>query len=128
MRVVIQISTVLNTKSDPGDTRNRHPSGGWRWHSDHADRFALALWQLIPILIKHSGSEEIKGIQMVRCRLGSYLVLALEFMIVSDLVHSVLSHKLEDLYFLGVLVILRTMISYFLNKEIQEISESGGHA
>lgn len=90
--------------------------------------FALALWQLIPILVTQSGSEEIKGIQMVRCRLGSYLVLALEFMIVSDLVHSVLTHKIEDLYFLGVLVILRTMIGYFLNKEIQEISESGGHA
>ena len=89
--------------------------------------FALALGQLLPVLVRRSSSDEIIGIQMVRCRLGSYLVLALEFMIVSDLVHSVLTHELEDLYFLGVLVILRTMIGYFLNKEIQEISARGGH-
>ena len=84
--------------------------------------FVLSLWQLGPILVKASGHDEIHGIQKVRCRLGSFLVLALEFMIVSDLVHTVLSHQIEDLYFLGALVLLRTMIGYFLNKEVQEIA------
>ena len=89
--------------------------------------FVLALWQLVPVLVRRSSEEEIQGIQLVRCRLGSYLVLALEFMIVSDLVHSVLTHELEDLYFLGVLVVLRTMIAFFLNKEIQEIAHGSSH-
>lgn len=81
----------------------------------------LSLWQLLPVLFRHPGSEEILGIQLVRCRLGSYLVLGLEFMIVSDLIHTVLSRKLDDLYFLAALVLLRTTIGYFLNKEVQDI-------
>ncbi len=90
--------------------------------------FLLALWQLIPMLVHSSPKEEILGIQAVRCRLGSFLVLGLEFMIVSDLVQSVLSHSLKDLYLLGALVVLRTMIGFFLNREIRELAEDGGHA
>ena len=85
--------------------------------------FLLALWQFLSGFWSQTVMDEIAVIQKVRCRLGSYLVLSLEFMIVSDLLHSVMTQALEDLYFLAALVLLRTIIGYFLNKEIQELKE-----
>ena len=83
--------------------------------------FVMALFKFAPTIVQ-GPSEAIQEIQMIRCNLGTYLVFALELMIVSDLIQSVLSHKLEDLYFLGALVAIRTLITYFLNKEIQELT------
>jgi uncharacterized membrane protein len=57
----------------------------------------------------------------VRCVLGVKIVFALELMIIADLIDTVVSHSIEDLYVVGGLVVIRTAISFFLNKEIQEI-------
>lgn len=62
-----------------------------------------------------------KGIQSARCVLGSYLLLGIEFMIVSDLLHSSVSHDLKSLGELGALVVIRTVISYFLGKELESV-------
>jgi len=62
-----------------------------------------------------------RNLQMVRGALGVKIVFALELLIISDLVETVVSRSLEDLYLVAGLVVVRTMISYFLNKEIQEI-------
>ena len=70
--------------------------------------------------------EKIETIQKIRCDFGTYLVFALELMIVSDLLRSVTSRNLEDLYFLGAIVVIRTVIAYFLNKDIQELSTAHG--
>ncbi len=84
--------------------------------------FVLAMIRFIPIALK-SGAAGIGEIQKIRCSLGTYLVFALELMIISDLLHSIVSRTLEDLYFLAGIVVLRTLIAYFLNKEIQELRE-----
>ncbi len=59
---------------------------------------------------------------MVRCDLGIKLVFALELLIISDLLHTVVSRTVEDLTFLGALVGIRTLVAFFLNREIQEVS------
>ena len=69
-----------------------------------------------------------KRIRANRMELGGYILAALEFMIVSDILHSVVSRKLEDLYFLGVLVVIRTAISYFLGRELKEIEQEDAAA
>lgn len=84
--------------------------------------FVLAVVKFVPTVWKASGASAISQIQVIRCNLGTYLVFGLELMIVSDLLHSVVSRSLEDLYFLGAIVVLRTIIAFFLNKEIQELS------
>ena len=68
-----------------------------------------------------------KLIRRNRAQLGGYILAALEFMIVSDIIHSVLSRALEDLILLGVLVVIRTAIGFFLGLEIKEleIEEAG---
>ena len=53
--------------------------------------------------------------------LGRYILSALELLIVSDIIHTALSLALADLLFLGILVLIRSMISFFLNREIREI-------
>ncbi len=86
--------------------------------------FVMAVTRFIPTLWQANRSEAILKIQMIRCDFGTYLVFALELMIVSDLLHSVISRELQDLYFLGAIVVIRTVIAYFLNQEIQELSQA----
>ena len=62
-----------------------------------------------------------RDLQIARCELGTKLVFALELMIVSDLLQTIISRSIDDLIFLGGLVVIRTTIAYFLNREIQEV-------
>ena len=57
----------------------------------------------------------------VRLTLGSYILLGIEFMIASDIIHTVISRELGDLIFVAALVAIRTAISYFLGKELEEV-------
>ncbi|KPQ17163.1 MAG: putative membrane protein [Rhodobacteraceae bacterium HLUCCO18] len=58
-----------------------------------------------------------------RVELGRYILSGLELFIVSDIIHTALSLALGDLLFLGLLVAIRSAISYFLDMEISEIKE-----
>ena len=53
-----------------------------------------------------------------RIALGRYIMAALELLIVSDIIHTALSLALADLLFLGLLVLIRSLISYFLEREL----------
>lgn len=63
----------------------------------------------------------IDEIKHVRLFLGYAILLGLELIIVSDLVHSILKPDLSSLYALGLTVIIRTVISYFLGKELEGV-------
>ncbi len=49
----------------------------------------------------------------------------LEVFIVSDIIETALSLKLSDLVFLALLVAIRSVISFFLEREVQSIRETG---
>jgi uncharacterized membrane protein len=68
-----------------------------------------------------SGAMRWKGIQGARCALGTYILLGIEFMIVSDILHSCVHKDLESLAELGALVVIRTVISFFLGKELESV-------
>jgi uncharacterized membrane protein len=53
--------------------------------------------------------------------LGNYILIGLEFMIVSDIIHSFLKPDMESLYLLGAIVVIRTAISFFLGKELEAV-------
>lgn len=59
--------------------------------------------------------------QRVRLELGTYILIAIEFMIASDIIHTVISRELMDLVFVSALVIIRTAISFFLGRELTEL-------
>ncbi|MDP3879242.1 MAG: DUF1622 domain-containing protein [Dehalococcoidales bacterium] len=55
----------------------------------------------------------------IRYDIGFHLLLGLEFLIAADIIRSILRPTLEELAILGGLVAIRTVISYFLGKEIR---------
>lgn len=62
--------------------------------------------------------QSIDNRENIRVHLGTYLLLGLEFLIAADILHSAHHPELESLYVLGLIVLIRTVISYFLNREI----------
>ena len=69
---------------------------------------------------RYRGMECVFQIRDLRLQLGSYILLALEFMIVSDVIHSALSRTLDDFILLGVLVLIRSALSFFLSLDLND--------
>jgi len=83
---------------------------------------AVVRWALVEIkAIGGDSAARPEGIKRLRIGLGNYILLGLEFMIVSDIVHSFLKPDLMSLAELGVIVVIRTAIAYFLGKEIEAV-------
>ena len=87
---------------------------------------AIILWGVLVGIIGFLYSEYIavrkkqeNDKKSIRCRLGTYILLGLEFMIAGDIIHTVLDPSKEALVILGSIVAIRTVISYFLNKELE---------
>ena len=74
---------------------------------------------------KHRFKSPIWVLQSIRCEIGVYILLALDFLIASDIIMSVTDLSQEQLIRLGVLILIRTTIGYFLGKEIEEIKHVG---
>ncbi len=67
------------------------------------------------------GLECVEGIREMRLRLGSYILLALEFIIISDIIMTGISRNVDDLLALGLLVIIRIALSFFLGRELSDV-------
>jgi len=61
--------------------------------------------------------------ESVRHQFGSYLLLALEFMIAADIIATVIHPTIEEIAILASIVVIRTIISHFLEKEIGNFSK-----
>ena len=68
-----------------------------------------------------SGKKDVVGIhESIRITLGSYLVLGLEFFIAGDIIKTIITPTWESLAILGAVVVIRTILSYFLTKELKK--------
>ena len=56
----------------------------------------------------------------VKLQFGGWLALALEFQLASDIVKTTIAPSYENLIQLAAVAIIRTFLSYFLNREIRE--------
>ena len=65
--------------------------------------------------------EKTVGFNTIRIKLGEYLLFALEIFLCADIMLSVADPSLEHLTQLWVIVLIRTAIAYFLQKEIEQI-------
>lgn len=63
----------------------------------------------------------IEHLRILRADLGTYILLGLELLIASDIIETVVEPGLMELAILGGVVILRTLLSFFLDREIHEI-------
>ena len=71
-------------------------------------------------------SRRLRGTNRERIELGRYILAGLELLIVSDIIHTALSLRLADLVFLGLLVLIRSLISFFLDRELGEVRRELG--
>ncbi len=64
------------------------------------------------------------SLNAVRLGLGDTIILGLEFMVGADIVGSVVEPDYYSIGLLGLLVLIRTILSYFLTHELQAISSA----
>ena len=71
---------------------------------------------------RFNGTYTVNNIRQLRADFGTYL--GLEFLIASDILKTVVDPTLDELAILGGVVVVRTVLSVFLNKEIKELAEN----
>ncbi|MDP2939153.1 MAG: DUF1622 domain-containing protein [Candidatus Omnitrophota bacterium] len=87
----------------------------------------ITIWGIIISLFefirKEIAKKEdcLKCNEIIRIKLGSYLVLALEFFIAGDIIKTIITPSWEGLGILGAIVVIRTILSYFLTKDLKKI-------
>ncbi len=70
-------------------------------------------------LVARSASEFVR----VRLRLGRYLALGLEFQLASDILSTAVAPTFEEIGKLAAIAAIRTLLNYFLGKEIEKERE-----
>ncbi|WP_432255946.1 DUF1622 domain-containing protein [Limimaricola sp. AA108-03] len=112
-----------------------HHHLGWlvsalEWVAAIIDLFAIALLLVGAVRfiigvswaeIRREDAARVRGVNRERIELGRYILAGLELFIVSDIIHTALSLELADLVFLGLLVIIRSLISFFLDRELEQV-------
>ena len=63
-----------------------------------------------------------------RLKLGTYILAALEFLIVADILFTIVHRTLDDVIVLAIVAAVRTVVSYFLGKEIEALSQEDSEA
>ena len=82
-----------------------------------------ALFRYICYLLNCFDSAQQMDINQIRLRLGRVLTLGLEFIVAADLIGTTTT---PDYYSVGIvasIVLIRTLLSYTLNREINDISQ-----
>ncbi len=82
-----------------------------------------SLYQLF-ILIIHKDFNT----NPVRLQFGNSVILGLEFMVGADIIGSLIEPDYYNLGLLAILVLIRTVLSYFLNKELEALTPQQRHA
>jgi len=81
----------------------------------------IAAIKIIQLEIKRiKGRNICKERELLRHHFGSYLLLGLEFLIAADVIHTIVKPDVQGLITLGSIVTIRTIIGYFLNKELRD--------
>lgn len=80
----------------------------------------LALVEFFRLEYKRlKGAHTFKKTEILRYHFGTYILLGLEFLVAADIIHTIIKPDFEGLIVLGAIVVIRTIISYFLNREIK---------
>jgi uncharacterized membrane protein len=58
--------------------------------------------------------------ELLRIELGQKIVFGLEFLVAGDILVTLKEPELTELYRLGLLVVIRTLLSYFVGREVKE--------
>ncbi|MEM7491519.1 MAG: DUF1622 domain-containing protein [Pseudomonadota bacterium] len=81
------------------------------------------VWGFTRAELSRDREVRVRGVNTERVELGRYILAGLELLIVSDIIHTALSLAMADLVFLGLLVVIRSIVSYFLDRELAEVKK-----
>ena len=82
----------------------------------------IALVQFIQYICSHSLSQPNNPINIIRLRLGRMLLLGLECIVAADLIGTITTPDYYDIGILAIIVIIRSVLSFTINREIQSLS------
>jgi len=68
--------------------------------------------------------QHIDSTEVIRLQLGRVLALGLEFAVASDILRTAVAPTRQDILNLGAIVLLRTLLNYFLEREIKQVEQS----
>lgn len=68
--------------------------------------------------------QHLDSTELIRLQLGRVLALGLEFTVASDILRTAVAPTRQDILNLGAIVLLRTLLNYFLEREIQQGEQS----
>lgn len=72
------------------------------------------------IRLLFSPRQHFDATELIRLQLGRVLTLGLEFTVASDILRTAVAPTRQDILNLGAIVLLRTLLNYFLEQEIQQ--------
>ena len=90
------------------------------------DAAIRALWQSVPATLhgaEDTGSRDRK--EGVRLHLGRWLAVALEFELAADILRTAVAPTWNEIGQLAAIVVLRTVLNYFLQQEIDKAQRRG---
>lgn len=88
----------------------------------------FSYWLVRSELMSRDGELRLERQNLARLELGRYILAALEVLIVADVIRTALTMQLQGLVFLAGLVIVRSAISWFLDREIEALEQKHKHA
>ena len=68
--------------------------------------------------------QHLDSTEVIRLQLGRVLALGLEFTVASDILRTAVAPTRQDILNLGAIVLLRTLLNYFLEREIRQGEQS----
>ena len=92
---------------------------------------AIVMWGAIEGLFKLLGrfrsvldsTAQPIPISRIRLAIGEKIALGLDFFLAGDIIQTIIIPSWESLAILGGIVIIRTIIAFFLNRDIKEFAE-----
>ncbi|NEQ20557.1 MAG: DUF1622 domain-containing protein [Microcoleus sp. SIO2G3] len=77
------------------------------------------IWDYLRQLLSRS-RHHVDATEGIRLKLGRVLTLGLEFTVASDILRTAVAPTRQDILNLGAIVLLRTLLNYFLEREIRQ--------
>ncbi len=77
--------------------------------------------------LRQTAPAQAEAHETIRVRLGRALVLGLEFTVASDILATVVSPTRDELIDLAAIILLRSLLNYFLEREIRQVEERNAH-
>lgn len=77
------------------------------------------IWAYLRQLFSRS-RRHVDATEEIRLKLGRVLALGLEFTVASDILRTAVAPTRQDILNLGAIVLLRTLLNYFLEREIKQ--------